>query len=305
MEVSKWQPFPISWYVWVVFIWFSLLWGIPLMVRDMCGFFLPSQVDYLLWFTYLGCCSPNTPKKWIVSLIQKSCCAQSSRLLNLFWISQNMLNLHFRKPPERSLKIQSVRCPNGVHQLPKICWIFFRKKNPKTPHQNPACVDLPSSKNGVSLSILLSFSSLPKSGADAPFSQLKSGWVLKPKLWWCLSPNQNHVISSTSIQKIPVLISTQKFWCLCSLPKISDFSLPKSCFFNLLEKIRFSHLMHAIIPTKSDSIHSPLMVHVDASKILQTAALPIVSWIPFLNQNTSSFPMQQPELPCKNKIRIK
>ena len=40
MEVSKWQPFSIVWCVWVVFIWFSLLWGIPLMVHDMCDFFL-------------------------------------------------------------------------------------------------------------------------------------------------------------------------------------------------------------------------------------------------------------------------
>ena len=49
--------------------------------------------------------------------------------------------------------------------------------------------------------------------------------------------------------------------------------------------------MHAVIPTKSDNIHSPLMVRVDASKILQMVALSIVSWIPFLNQNISSFPM--------------
>ena len=67
----------------------------------------------------------------------------------------------------------------------------FLSKNPKTPHQNPACVDLPSSKNGVFLPILLSFSSLLKSGVDAPLFQPKSGCVLlKPKLWWCLSPNK-------------------------------------------------------------------------------------------------------------------
>ena len=97
---------------------------------------------------------------------------------------------------------------------------LFLKKIPRTPHQNPTCVDLPSSKNGVSLPILLRFSSLLKSGADAPFSQPISGCVLlKPKLWWCLSPNRNHVISLSSLRKILVLISTQKILVLVFSPK--------------------------------------------------------------------------------------
>ena len=87
-----------------------------------------------------------------------------------------------QNPTDVSSKWRSSTTENLLNLLPK---------NPKTPHQNLACVDLPSLKNGVSLPILLSFSSLLKSGADAPLFQPKSGCVLlKPKLWWCLSPNK-------------------------------------------------------------------------------------------------------------------
>ena len=87
-----------------------------------------------------------------------------------------------QNPTGASSKWRSSTTKNLLNLLPKNS----QNTSPKYSLCWPSFI-----KNGVSLPILLSFSYLLKSSADAPFSQSKSGCVLlKPKLWWCLSPNK-------------------------------------------------------------------------------------------------------------------
>ena len=98
------------------------------------------------------------------------------------------------------------------------------------------------------------------------FHQTKTMMVsfTKPKSCDLFNPLSKNSVTNFYLENFGACVLSQKY--LIFLFQNHVFSI-----------FQFSHLMHVVIPTKSNSIHSSLMVHVDALKILQTATLSIVS----------------------------